>query len=145
MTPRAATRADTPVMAVLHAVAFPKAWNTETLAGLLETPGGYGLILDDSGFILCREAAGEAEIITLAVRPDRRQGGIGRALVLAAADQARARGGESLFLEVAADNAAALALYDRAGFERVGLRRGYYAGSSGQATDAIVMRLSLNT
>ena len=145
MSPRPATLADTPVMAVLHAAAFPRAWNTETLAGLLATPGGYGLITGDSGFILCREAAGEAEIITLAVRPDRRQGGIGRLLVNAAAAQARLRNAESLFLEVAADNVAALALYDRTGFERVGLRRGYYTGASGQATDAIVMRLSLNT
>ncbi len=50
-----------------------------------------------------------------------------------------------MFLEVAAGNAAAIGLYEGAGFQRVGLRRGYYAKSEGPAEDALVLRRPLNT
>jgi ribosomal-protein-alanine N-acetyltransferase len=50
-----------------------------------------------------------------------------------------------MHLEVAADNAPALALYQRAGFETVGRRRGYYARIEGPAQDAVLMRRALNT
>ena len=53
------------------------------------------------------------------------------------------RGCESLFLEVAADNDAAIALYKKQGFETVGRRAGYYARSDHPAVDAIVLRKRL--
>ncbi|HRD28628.1 MAG TPA: GNAT family N-acetyltransferase, partial [Caulobacter sp.] len=65
----------------------------------------------------------------------------GRVLVEAAAATAAARGADSLFLEVSADNAAALALYAAAGFEPAGLRKGYYADGA----DALVLRRTLNS
>lgn len=141
MTPRRIVAADARQLAVLHASAFERPWDEAAFEALLVTFNVFGLMLDGQGFILCRAAADEAEILTLAVAPLVRRNGVGRALVEAAASVAAARGADSLFLEVASDNAAALALYAASAFEPAGLRRGYYAGGA----DAVVMRRALNT
>ena len=138
---RAARAPDVPALAALHALAFDHPWGVEEIATLLASPGGFALVVEDQGFILCRAIAGEAEILTLAVAPAARRRGTGRALVEAAAGLAEGLEADSLFLEVAHDNTAALALYAAAGFERVGLRKGYYASGA----DAVVMRRTLNT
>ncbi len=75
--------------------------------------------------------AGEAEVLTLAVRPAARRRGIGRALVEAAATLAEASAA-AMFLEVAADNPGAVALYAQTGFEIVGRRPGYYGRAGGR-------------
>jgi ribosomal-protein-alanine N-acetyltransferase len=141
MTPRKVLHDDARHLAVLHAAAFERPWDEPAFEALLVTFNVFGLLLDGQGFILCRAVADEAEILTLAVAPTVRRNGVGRALVEAAADLARARGADSLFLEVAATNTAALALYASAAFETAGLRRAYYADGA----DALVMRRALNT
>jgi len=141
MSLRAAPPEDAATLAALHAAAFDRPWNADEIAALMATPGVFALTIDLQGFILCRAIADEAEILTLAVDPARRRAGVGRALVEAAAALAAQGGAGSLFLEVSADNAAALALYAAAGFGRVGLRRGYYVSGA----DAVVMRRALNT
>ncbi len=138
---RAARGEDAGDLAALHAAAFASPWSRADLADLLASPGAFALLAEGEGFILCRAIAGEAEILTLAVAPAARRRGTGRALVEAAAGVAGTLGAETLFLEVAHDNATALALYDAAGFSRVGLRKGYYATGA----DAVVMRRALNT
>jgi len=65
--------------------------------------------------------------------------------VEAAAGLALGLGAEALFLEVADDNAPAIALYESAGFERVGRRRGYYAKGRRTPADAFVYRRALNS
>ncbi|MFY7977246.1 MAG: GNAT family N-acetyltransferase [Brevundimonas sp.] len=138
---RAAPAGDAAILAGLHAAAFDKPWSAGEIAALMTTPGVFALTVDLQGFILCRSIAGEAEILTLAVVPAARRLGVGRALVEAAAGLAATQAAGSLFLEVAHDNVAALALYAAAGFERVGLRKGYYLSGA----DAVVMRRALNT
>ena len=139
---RRATADDSPVLARLHAAAFAEPWSEAALAGLVGGSGAFALTGDD-GFILVRALAGEAEILTLAVSPAARRRGLGRALVQAAAASARQAGAESLFLEVAADNAAALALYADCGFEPVGRRNAYYRRRHERAMDALVLRKTL--
>ena len=139
---RRATADDSPVLARLHAAAFAEPWSEAALAGLATSSGAFALA-DDDGFILVRALAGEAEILTLAVRPAARRRGLGRTLVQAAATDAREAGAESLFLEVAADNAAALALYADCGFEPVGRRSAYYRRRHEPAMDALVLRKTL--
>lgn len=141
MTPRRVIPGDARLLAVLHAGAFERPWDEAAFEALLVTFNVFGLMLDGQGFVLCRTVADEAEILTLAVARPVRRNGVGRALVEAAAATAAARGADSLFLEVASDNAAALALYAATGFEPAGLRRGYYPGGA----DAVVMRLTLNS
>lgn len=137
------------LLAALHAAgigAAGPAWDEAAFAGLLALPGRIALVASGAsgpaGFLLLGQAADEAEIITLAVLPTARRRGIGRALVSAAAAHAAAAGATRLFLEVADDNAPALALYARAGFVPVGRRRGYYARAGG-AVDARVLALPL--
>ena len=128
---RPATRADGPALAELHAAAFDAPWPADDILRFAEDRGGFALAVEDgdgalAGFILCRLIAGEAEVLTLAVRPAARRRGIGRALLEAALAARRSRPQTAMFLEVAADNPAAVALYEGAGFETVGRRAGYY-------------------
>ena len=94
-------------------------------------------------FILIRAVLDEAEILTLAVRPEARRKGYARGLVEAAAALARAAGVCQLYLEVAEDNAAALALYRATGFVEVGRRPGYYARVGGPDVAALLLALKL--
>ena len=113
----------------------------------LASPGVAGLLLQvdgrDAGFALCRVAADEAELLTIAVRPADRRRGRGRRLLAAVIDHVREAGARTLFLEVGADNPAARALYEATGFRAVGRRRAYYRRGEGPAADALVMRLTL--
>jgi ribosomal-protein-alanine N-acetyltransferase len=135
---RPALPGDTADLAALHALAFPpaEAWSAEAMALMLEMPGSFGLWLPGAGLVLARVAVDEAEILTIAVVPAARRRGLGAALLAAALAGAGLRGAASMFLEVAAENTPALALYAALGFFRVGQRRHYY----GQGRDALVMR-----
>ena len=124
-------------LAALHALCFERAWDAATLSDMLAGPGAFAFVHDD-GFVLARAAADEAEILTLAVRPQARGKGLGRALLQAAISKARDLGAATMFLEVGADNPHALALYAGLGFSKVGMRKAYYEGR-----DALVLRLSL--
>lgn len=95
------------------------------------------------GFILLQVAAGEAEILTLAVDPDQRRAGRGQSLIQAALKAAQAAGADAMFLEVAVDNDAAIALYGCAGFVQTGIRRGYYARPGDVRVDALILRRDL--
>jgi ribosomal-protein-alanine N-acetyltransferase len=130
---------DTAPLAALHAQCFPDPWDAAAIAALLATPGTFAFQSDD-GFVLARAVAGEAEILTLAVAPAARGKGVGRALLEAAMTKAKALGAETMFLEVGADNPAALALYAGLGFAKVGDRKAYYNGR-----DALVLRLPLTS
>ena len=77
----------------------------------------------------------ELQILNLAVHPERRQRGIGRALVELAVREVQARRTGMATLEVRRDNGAAIALYRSFGFTESGVRRHYY----GRDTDAILM------
>ena len=128
-------------LAALHARCFttPRPWAAAAFAGLLADPLVFLLVEGDAGFLLGRAVAGEAELLTIAVAPEARRRGLGRKLVARFLYQARLRAAERAFLEVAADNAAALRLYHAAGFVESGRRRGYYAGPDGQRSDALVL------
>ena len=129
-------------LAALHAEAFDAPWDAPSLSALLASPGVFA-VEEDDGFILIRVVADEAEILTLAVRPEARRQGGGARLVQAAAGRAAGQGAARLFLEVAEDNAAARALYARAGFRFLGRRKAYYAAPDGGRTDALVLGLDL--
>lgn len=128
---------DAALLAELHAAAFADAWSKPAICELLAGPGVFVFHTKD-GFVMARAAGGEAEILTLAVRPAARGKGLGRALITAMAAHAQGLGAGAIFLEVGDDNPAALALYAGLGFERVGRRKGYYAGK-----DASVLRAAL--
>ena len=149
MTPRQAEPAEIDALAKLHAAAFDPSWSAEDIRQMLSARGTFALAVDAApgslaGFILCRVIAGEAEVLTLAVRPEHRRRGVGGAL-LAAAEAIASKTATAMFLEVAADNIGAIALYERAGYAAVGRRAGYYARRAGAGADAVVMRRALNS
>ena len=129
-------------LAEIHAAAFATPWDAAAFETLLDQTGVFVLGAPD-GFILLRAVADEAEILTLAVRPGARRSGLGAGLVKQGAAAAAARGATRLFLEVADDNAAALAIYARAGFAEAGRRPGYYARPDGGRRDALILALNL--
>jgi ribosomal-protein-alanine N-acetyltransferase len=139
--PYRATSADCDVMAAIHASAFapPDAWSRDVFSLQLVLPNVFGLVCPSGGMILVRVAADEAEILTLAVTPSVRCGGIGTALLAEATTLAAAMGAAAVFLEVSVANSAARRLYTRAGFVEAGLRPRYYSDYS----DALVLRLDL--
>jgi ribosomal-protein-alanine N-acetyltransferase len=128
-------------LAAIHSRAFPsdEFWDERIIAGQLSQPGVFGLLDKRGGMLLARMAADEAEVLTVAVVPERRQQGVGAGLLTAAAQEARARGATRLFLEVSTRNPAARGLYQSLGFAQVGRRRAYYADGS----DALVLRKDL--
>lgn len=148
---RPAVAFDLDALALLHAEAFARAWdqpwNRDSIAALLAMPGAFGLIglIDGApaGLVIAREAAGEAEILTLGVIPDARRRGLARLLLDETASRAAAEGAERLFLEVAEDNLAAQALYAHAGFVRVGRRPDYYAREGGTRVAALILACPL--
>jgi len=128
-------------LSAIHSRAFPsdEFWDERIIAGQLSQPGVFGLLDERGGMLLARLAADEAEILTVAVVPERRQQGLGGALIQAAAEEARGRGALKLFLEVSTRNPAARGLYQQLGFAQVGRRKGYYADGS----DALVLSKDL--
>ncbi len=131
-------------LARLHAQAFvmPRPWSEAEIADLLTS--SFCFVLEaPGGFLMGRVVAGEAELLTVAVDPAQQGQGIGSALVARFVAEARARAADTAFLEVAATNAAAQAVYRRAGFVESGRRRGYYHDANGAAVDALVMTLKI--
>ncbi len=127
-------------LAVLHAASFPDArpWSAQEFSALLTSPGCL-LAHEDQGFALARVAADDAEILTIAVRPEARRQGIGRRLVGDLERAARAAGALTLFLEVAGNNTAAVNLYESSGFACTGRRARYYRQRDGQRQDALIL------
>ena len=131
-------------MAVIHAACFttPPPWSEAEIVQTLDSPFAFA-VTAQSGFLIGRVVAGEAELITLAVHPAARRQGIGGRLVAQFLAEAAGRGAESVFLEVAADNLPAQNLYASKGFEPKGKRRGYYRTPDGARVDALVLGRAL--
>lgn len=138
-----AAAAHAAALAELHAACFPTPWSVSEIAKLLAMPGAFAGIAvfdgDPCGFHLSRSAGGEAEIVSIGAQLQARRRGVGGALLQNVFDVSRGSGATAVFVEVAADNVAAAALYRGAGFVQVGRRAGYYASDTG-AQDALVLR-----
>jgi ribosomal-protein-alanine N-acetyltransferase len=139
----AASAEDSGLLARLHAAAFDKPWGAAEIAKLLENPAVFAIISREDkahhGFVMAWTAAGDSELLTVAVVPEARRKGVGASLVTAASVAALVRGAASMHLEVSEENEGARALYRKLGYEEAGRRHAYYAGEGG-AVDAIVMR-----
>lgn len=92
------------------------------------------------GYVGCQTVLDEGYITNVAVSPDARRQGIARALIAKLTDEARAAGLAFVTLEVRASNAPAIALYEGAGFGRVGVRKNFYTAPT---EDAVLMTLFL--
>jgi ribosomal-protein-alanine N-acetyltransferase len=149
---------DVTLIAALHADSFTgltagQVWDAKAVAEILAIPGAYGLLASaetapsmapvPAGFLLGQSIAGTGEILSLGMaRAWRRRGGA-RLLLRAAIDQASEAALSRLFLEVAEDNEAALALYAAEGFSPIARRPAYYQRAQGPSASALVLARDL--
>ncbi|MBI9114086.1 ribosomal protein S18-alanine N-acetyltransferase [Sanguibacter suaedae] len=140
---------DLDVVARLEVELFGRgAWSPAMLEEELRAPGRwYVAAVDDAsdppvlvGYAGLWFDGDDAQVMTLGVAPGARRRGVGALMLRALVGRALALGARSVLLEVAVDNDAAVALYERSGFVRFGLRRRYYQP---EGTDAHTMRLDL--
>ena len=136
-------------LAELHATCFPDdPWSPLAIGQVTGFAGFFGRIAfaedEPAGFVLAQGLGEECEILSLGVLPNYRRAGIGSALLATVAAEAQRQGARRLFLEVAADNTAARALYGAHGFVQVGRRRNYYRRGTA-LVDALVLRMLLST
>lgn len=143
MTLRRAQIGDAAALARIHQAAFEHPWSQADFSTYLASDLVWVIGEPVVGFLLIRAVGDEAEILTLAVDPAARRNGHARALLAAAKQDLMAQGVARVFLEVAADNPAALALYQHAGFEMIGLRKGYYRRDTGPNMDAKLLSCAL--
>ncbi|HWS08482.1 MAG TPA: GNAT family N-acetyltransferase [Xanthobacteraceae bacterium] len=134
---------DAAAISALHTASFQRGWGEDEVYRLLieKTVVAHRAISSTTmiGFILSRMAAGEAEILSIAIAPRQRRRGFARPLLDLHLRRLAGLGTRAVFLEVDENNAPARALYRRAGFRDVGRRRSYYQSGA----SALVLRRDL--
>ena len=117
-------------VAQLEALCFSDPWSENSIASELNNALSYWLVAQEDGIVVgyigSQTVFPESDVMNVAVHPDYRRKGIGAMLVEALITHLRNNRCESLTLEVRASNESAIALYEKLGFEQVGLRKNYY-------------------
>lgn len=140
---RALSEKDIPKLAAMEQICFSDAWTAETLAEEMAREGFVGLLAEENdaaiGFAYGNALFENAELYKIAVLPDCRKKGVGKALLDAFTDAVKAMDARQIFLEVRVGNVAARALYAGQGFVVNRVRRRYYADGE----DCLEMRKGL--
>lgn len=152
VTVRLSAPADIPAMGRLFEEAFDEPYGAVAVEDLLKPPSAWALVAEADfgdgptpvGFLIAGSAADETEILSVGTSARYRRMGVGNALINFLLHVARSKTTTKIFLEVADDNAAAVALYAAAGFERVGFRRNYYKRRGGITVDALILKRDLS-
>ena len=134
-------REHVPQVAALEKLCFNDPWSEQSVASELQNDLALWLVAlsDDEvvGYIGSQTAAGETDMMNVAVHPDYRRRGIAGILVESLIGELKCRGSCALSLEVRASNEPAKALYAKMGFREVGCRRNYYRNPK---EDALILR-----
>lgn len=142
MSVRPVTIADAAALSRLHSASFEEGWSAADFVTWLSRPEAMAVLATSErepvAFGLALAAGADAELLTIATAPERRQGGLGRQIFQALDAEAVNRGLERWVLEVARNNLAAQALYLSQGFVEIGVRKAYYRTQEGRV-DALVM------
>ena len=124
------------------------AWDEQAITELLSQDINKLLLVRQEkevvGYCLYQKLFEQGEIFRIATHPDYQRQGIAAQLLEALFAALTAQGGESLLLEVRADNVAAIALYARYGFAVIHRRKGYYQAVNQPPMDALIMACDLN-
>lgn len=125
---------------------FPEPWTPGLFLHELKVPFSTTIVVHSPdagdrllGYVCWWVVGDEVHILNVAVCPERRQGGIGRALIELLIADGRAKGARTITLEVRRENHAAMALYESFGFTERGVRKNYY----GRGYDAVIMSCTL--
>lgn len=126
--------------------AYAHAWSRINFLDALHS--GYQaqvLMADDEvlGYFVAMKGVDEVHLLNITVAPEHQGQGLARLLLDALEMWTRGQGLEWLWLEVRVGNAPAIHVYERQGFQRVGLRKDYYPADHGARESAIVMSLHL--
>lgn len=117
-------------VAVLERQCFSDPWSVGSVASELDNPLALWLVAIDgdtvAGYVGSQAVLGEADMMNIAVHPLYRRCGIAERLVQTLVQELKCRGNYSLTLEVRASNGPAKALYEKLGFQQVGVRPRYY-------------------
>jgi ribosomal-protein-alanine N-acetyltransferase len=137
-TLRAMEMRDLPAVTRLDEICQPHPWGPANFqAELLRRDDGFHRIVEDGcdsiAYLCSWMILDELHIGTIGVHPDHRRTGLGARLMEAAHAWARGRAGTIAHLEVRAGNVAAIAMYGRLGYRRVGVRKAYYADNQEDA------------
>ncbi len=136
-------------IAEVHGKLFNPPWDVAGVQPLLEASAAVAFVARvgippvTAGFVIGQIAADVSEIISIGVASDWQRRGVGRILFDAFGRAVTRAGAKRVFLDVAADNTAALALYTSLGCAEVGRRKGYYLRHEAPSVDAIVMTRAL--
>ena len=145
MIVRQALAADLPGILAVEREGMPAPWSRHLLEAEIFHPAARLFVAgkDDSctGYISFRLNPPEAELLRLVVAPANRRHGIGRYLLESGLKNLTGCGARVCFLEVRQSNIAALALYARSGFRKIGTRPGYYHSPQ---EDAVVMQYEMD-
>ena len=139
---------DAAALATLHGASFRRGWSEDEFERLLldRSVLAHRATLADRpvGFIISRIAAGEAEILSVAVARAQQGRGLAHRLLDLHLRRLAGLGVRAVFLEVDDDNVPAHRLYARSAFRQVGRRDGYYSRpGNASATAALVLRRDL--
>lgn len=142
---RRMTAADLDTVMAIENRIYPYPWTRGNFVDSL-TSGHHCWIADLHrtivGYGVAAIAAGEAHLLNLSIAAEWQRRGLGAELLRFIAKLAQDYAAERIFLEVRPSNTAALALYRRAGFGTIGVRRAYYPAHGGRE-DAVVLELAL--
>ena len=138
---------DASELAAIHHEALPPGWSAAEIAAACNAPERSVLKVISggklSGFVIVQMAAGEAEILTIAVTPKKRRQGAASLLMAAAIEACHQRLVSFIFLETAQNNISARALYEKFGFGIVGRRKNYYQTGRSAPETALIMKLDI--
>ena len=128
-------------VAALEAICFRDPWSENSVASELTNPLSAWLVALDgervAGYVGSQSVMGESDMMNVAVHPDYRRQGIAEKLVLELVEALKEKGNHCLTLEVRASNEPAKALYEKLGFQQIGLRKNYYRNPK---EDALILR-----
>ena len=131
-------------IAQLEKLCFSDPWSENSIATELESRLSDWLVVTEGeqviAYVGSQTVIDSSDMMNIAVHPDFRRRGIAEALVAALEEQLRQRGSKMLLLEVRDSNAPAIALYEKLGFQQVGLRKNYYRNPK---EDARILRKEL--
>lgn len=134
------------IMGTAFSSVYGESWNEHQCRSMLSLPGTLLMIATSDGqpcgFAISREVAGEEELLMIAVDPQYQNKGIGLAILKRLISDAEDNGTIAVFLEVRSNNPAQ-SLYQKLGFEKIGLRPAYYTGHNKEKFDAITYKKSL--
>ena len=131
-------------IAEIEKLCFNDPWSEKSIASELDNRLSLWLVaLEDdrvTGYVGSQSVLGETDMMNVAVHPDFRRRGIAEALVVKLVEELKVRGNHSLMLEVRVSNEPARTLYEKLGFQQVGLRKNYYRNPK---EDALILRKPL--